>query len=186
MKNTMDLYRASFAELKKVRVLTLTAMMMALSVILGYFTLDVGPYLKIGFGTIVNQFVCCLFGPVVGVIYNGLLDIIKYMVKPTGPFFPGFTLNAMLAGLIYGTAFYKKKLTFTRVLITEFIVCLVCNVILNTWMLSFLYGKGFMALLPARVLKNAIQCPVNAALFWFIMGRMEKAGLMKELRKTAE
>ena len=184
MNSMTDLYRASFAELKNVRVITLTAMMMALSVILGYFTLDVGPYLKIGFGTIVNQFVCSMFGPVVGVIYNGLLDLIKYMVKPTGPFFPGFTLNAMLAGLIYGTAFYRKKLTFPRILAAEFVVCLVCNVILNTWMLSFLYGKGFMVLLPARLLKNVIQCPVNAALFWFIMGRLEKTGIIRGFRNV--
>ena len=100
MQAILDLYRASFAELKKVKSVTLTAMLMALSVILGYFTIEAGPYLKIGFSTLVNQFVCFLFGPVVGIIYNGLLDILKYMVKPTGPFFPGFTLNAMLAGLI--------------------------------------------------------------------------------------
>ena len=184
MQAILDLYRASFAELKKVKSVTLTAMLMALSVILGYFTIEAGPYLKIGFSTLVNQFVCFLFGPVVGIIYNGLLDILKYMVKPTGPFFPGFTLNAMLAGLIYGTILYRKKLSFGRVLCAEFLVCLICNVILNTWMLSFLYGKGFMVLLPARLLKNAIQCPVNAILFYLVVSRLEKTGILKDLRKV--
>ena len=66
MQSILDLYRASFAELKKVKSVTLTAMLMALSVILGYFTIEAGPYLKIGFSTLVNQFVCFLFGPVVG------------------------------------------------------------------------------------------------------------------------
>ena len=185
MRSIADLYRASFAELRKIRSITLAAMLMALSVILGYFTLDLGPYLKVGFSTLVNQFVCFLFGPVVGMIYNGLLDILKYMIKPTGPFFPGFTLNAMLAGLIYGTILYRRKLSFVRVLAAEFLVCLVCNVILNTWMLSFLYGKGFMVLLPARLLKNAIQCPVNAAIFYFVVSRLEKSGILKNLRSTA-
>ena len=37
----------------------------------------------------------------------------------------------MLAGVMYGCMYYKKKLTLPRVLATKFIVMLVCNVFLE-------------------------------------------------------
>ena len=66
MKKFAVCYQASFQELKHVKTLTTAAMLMAVSVVLGYFTIEAGPYLKIGFGGVVNQFVYYLFGPVAG------------------------------------------------------------------------------------------------------------------------
>ena len=150
MNKITSLYRDSFLELKKVRTITAAAMLMAVSCALGAFTLNLGPYLKIGFSSLVNELACYLFGPVVGAIYGAVLDVIKYFIAPSGPFFPGFTLDAAVAGLIYGTALYRKELTFKRVFITQFFVSLICNVLMNTFWISVLYGKGFLALLPAR------------------------------------
>ena len=61
MKKFAVCYQASFQELKHVKTLTTAAMLMAVSVVLGYFTIEAGPYLKIGFGGVVNQFVYYLF-----------------------------------------------------------------------------------------------------------------------------
>ena len=66
MQKAAMLWRSSYQELKHVRNITTAAMFMAVSVVLGYFTIEAGPYLKIGFGPIVNQFVYYLFGPVLG------------------------------------------------------------------------------------------------------------------------
>lgn len=114
------------------------------------------------FSGIPNEIVHMLFGPVVGSVFAGTMDILKYLIKPTGAFFPGFTLIAMLAGLIYGSFYYKKELNFWRVLAAHITVALICNVLLNTWCLSILYGKAFAVLLPARLVKNAIMCPIDA------------------------
>lgn len=146
MKKLATVYRDSCRELKQVRTITTAAMFMAVSVVLGYFTIEAGPYLKIGFGSVVNQFVYFLFGPVVGGFYGGVLDLVKYVVKPTGAFFPGFTFNAILAGIIYGTFLYQRPLTFKRTLAVHFIVIMVCNVFLNTLFLSMMSGKGILAL----------------------------------------
>lgn len=179
-------YRASFTELKNIRALTLTAMLMALSVILGYFTIEAGPFLKIGFSSLVNAFVCFLFGPVLGAFYEGALDIVKFVMKPTGPYFPGFTLDAVLAGLIYGTVLYGRPLSFRRALLAEFLVSLICNVFLNTLWISVLYGKAFMVLFPVRLLKNAIQCPIQASLFYLIMRKAIRLGLLRNFVRNRE
>ncbi len=172
MKKFAVCYQASFQELKHVKTLTTAAMLMAVSVVLGYFTIEAGPYLKIGFGGVVNQFV-----------YGGVLDLVKYVVKPTGAFFPGFTLNAMLGGVLYGTILYRKPLTFRRALWADLVVALICNIFLNTLWLSMMSGKAMMVLLPMRVLKNLIKWPVDAALFYLIAKRMESLGLVRMIRK---
>ena len=89
MKKFAAIYRDSYRELKNIRAVTAAAMFMAISVVLGYFTIEAGPYLKIGFGSVVNQFVYYLFGPVLGGVYGAILDIVKFVAKPTGPYFPG-------------------------------------------------------------------------------------------------
>ena len=102
MKKLATLFTDSWNEFHQVRTITTAAMFGAISVVLGYFTIAIGDYIKIGFSTICNQFVYYLFGPVVGGLFGGALDVLKFLIKPTGAFFPGFTLNAMLGGVLLG------------------------------------------------------------------------------------
>ena len=74
MKKFTALFRDSMEEFKHVNTVTVMAMFAAISVVLGYFTLVLGDYLKIGFSTIANQFVYYLFGPVAGGLFGGALD----------------------------------------------------------------------------------------------------------------
>lgn len=161
-------FRLSIRECRSTRTVTTCGMLAAAGIILGSVTVSVGDYLKIGFSTLPNQCIYALYGPSLGLIFGGALDIVKYIIRPTGPFFPGFTFDAMLAGMIYGISYYRHPLTMKRIMITEFIVSMVCNVFLNTLWISVLYGKGFMLLLPARLLKNILQLPVNAGLFYLV------------------
>ena len=43
MRKMTELYRESYRELRRVRTVTTAAMLMAVSVILGYFTIEAGP-----------------------------------------------------------------------------------------------------------------------------------------------
>ena len=114
---------------------------------------------------------------------DGALDIIKYLMKPTGPFCPQLTLVVMLAGVLYGCFFYKKKLTIWRVLAAKFVVMLICNVILNTLCLQVLYGQALMAILPMRALKNLIMWPIDSIVFFGIAKALEQIGLFRTFRK---
>ena len=102
MKKFVALFTASFQELRQVRTVTVMAMFAAIAVVLGMFSVEIGPYIRIGFSSIPNGLVSYLFGPVAGSLFAGTLDIIKYVIKPSGAFFPPMTLVTMLAGLIYG------------------------------------------------------------------------------------
>ena len=182
MKKFTALFRNSMEEFKHVNTVTVMAMFAAISVVLGYFTLVLGDYLKIGFSTIANQFVYYLFGPVAGGLFGGALDILKYIILPTGAFFPGFTISAMEGGVLYGCFLYKRPISFWRVLAAELTVSIICNMLLGTLWLSMLYGKAFMALLPMRVFKNIMMWPVNSILFYTIGKTLEASGVFRLLK----
>ena len=185
MKKLTTLFQDSYRELKKVGTITTMAMFGAIGIILGSLTVQIGDFIKIGFSTIANQFVYYLFGPVVGCFYGGAMDILKFIIKPTGAFFPGWTFGAMAAGLIYGSFFYKKKLSLRRVFIAELTVAVVCNMILGTLWLDMMYGKGFFVLLPMRVIKNLAMWPVNSLVFYTMTMAMEQTGIFRLIRRSA-
>ena len=149
-------------ELASPKNLALCGVMGALSMVLGIVaSIQIGPYIKIGFSGLPNRIVECLFGPVIGCIFGGTMDILKFIAKPDGPFFFGFTFDAMLAGVLYGSILYKKPVTIPRVFVAELAAKVIVNCGFNTLWISVLYGKGFLAILPMRLLKNAIMLPID-------------------------
>ena len=162
MKKFKELYLSSVRELASPKNLALCGVMGALSLVLGIVaSIQIGPYIKIGFSGLPNRIVECLFGPVIGCIFGGTMDILKFIAKPDGPFFFGFTFDAMLAGVLYGSILYKKPVTIPRVFVAELAAKVIVNCGFNTLWISVLYGKGFLAILPMRLLKNAIMLPID-------------------------
>ena len=186
MKKMTALFRTSMDELKNIRTLTMTALFGCMSVVMGYFTIQIGDFLKIGFSSVVQQFVYYLFGPGTGMLFAGAMDILKFAVRPTGAFFPGYTLNAMVAAVIYGFFYYRQRITLRRVLAAQFLVAMVCNVCLGTlwWhMTTTQASAAFWPVFGVRLGKNLVQWPLNSLLFYGAWEFMEKAGVFREIRK---
>lgn len=170
MKKIKETFLSSLHEFKSTKNVVLCGLLAALAIVLSTVaSISVGPYIKIGFSGLPNRIVEFLFGPVVGCLFGGALDLLKYILKPDGPFFFGFTFNAMLAGVIYGSILYKKPVSIKRIVCAEFLAKVLVNCTLNTLWISMLYGKGFLALLPMRVLKNAIMLPIDSAILFFTL-----------------
>lgn len=175
MRKIKELYQNSLHELASTKNVVLCGLMAALAIVLGMIaTISIGPYIRIGFSGIPNRIVEFLFGPLVGCLFGGALDILKYILNPTGPYFFGFTFNAMLSGIIYGTILYKKTVSVKRIVLAELLIKVFVNCILNTLWLSMLYGQGFLALLPLRVLKNAIMLPIDSFILYFALSYAKK------------
>ena len=115
MRKFAALFTDSYKELKSVRTITLMAMFAAIAVILGYFSIDVGEYIRIGFSSIPNGLISYMFGPTVGGIFAGALDVLKFIVKPTGTFYPPLTLVTMLAGILYGIMYFCNGISITHI-----------------------------------------------------------------------
>ena len=175
MKKLKELYQQSLQELCHTKTVVLCGLLAALAIVLSMVaSIQLGPYIKIGFSGLPNRIVEFLFGPAVGCLFGGALDLLKYVLKPDGPFFFGFTFNAMLSGLIYGTLLYRRPVSIKRIVIAEFFVKLVINCGLNTLWISMLYGKGFIALLGPRVIKNVIMLPIDSFILFFALTYAKK------------
>ena len=171
------IFTDSLHELKNLKSMVMAAMLLAIAVVLGFFTLQLTEFIKIGFAYIANEFAGMLFGPVVGSLIGALADILKYMVNPTGPFFPGFTISGFCGGLIYGIVLYKKPLSLKRVIVANTLVTIFVNLLLNTYWLTLLYGNAYMALLPARIVKQLVMLPIEVILFYAVAKVLIKSGL---------
>lgn len=183
MQKIKQFYLDSINQLKITQNLVICGLMAALAVVLSYVaSIDVGPYIRIGFSGIPNRIIEFLFGPIVGSIFGGMLDILKYLIKPSGPFFFGFTFDAMLAGVIYGSFLYKKPIKLWRIAAAELVTKLVVNCFFNTLWISMLYGKGFLVLLPARIIKNAVMLPLDTMIMFFALTFMQKISTTLNLK----
>ena len=176
------MFRNSLGELKNLKTLVMASMLLAIAVVLGFYTLQLTEFIKIGFAYIANELAGMMFGPVVGSLIGALADVLKYLVNPTGPFFPGFTISGFLGGLIYGMILYKKPLSIKRVIVANTLVTVFVNLLVNTYWLTLLYGNAFMALLPARIVKQIIMLPIEVILFYGVARVLIKARLFTFLK----
>lgn len=183
MKKIVLQFVDSWHELKHLRTIVITAMFTAIGVILGFmFTIQLTDFLKIGLSSLANELTALVFGPVVGGLMGGVADIIKFVLKPTGAYFFGFTLNAILGPMIYGVIFYHRPITFRRILWAKLLVAVFVNLLLGTLWLSVMYGKGFIGLLPARAVKQVCSVPVEAFIFYLLAKALERAKVFQLLK----
>jgi ECF transporter S component (folate family) len=172
---TGNISPSSLSRLRETKVLTFCGMMGALAVILGYVaTIKFGPYIRIGFSGLPNQVVDYLFGPWIGAIFGGAMDIIKWFASGDGNFFPGFTITAMLGAVIYGLFLFNRPLKLTNVILSQLVVKIVCNLILNTLWLNLLYGQAIAAILPGRIISNLVMLPIDTFIMYVMLQVVNK------------
>jgi ECF transporter S component (folate family) len=159
-------FAESARELKKLRSLIACSLMLALGIVLNLFaTVPVSDTLKVSTSFVALAAIGLLFGPVPAMVSGGLLDVVSFVVKPLGAYFPGFTISGILSGLIYGLFLYRRsvKSLFIAAPLSKLLVNVFINLVLNTYWLTFLSGKGFLVMLPVRVLKNIVAWPIESA-----------------------
>ena len=101
-------FSSSFRSLKSTRTITTTGILLAIQMVLSsYGVIEVTDSLKISLAHLALTPTAILFGPIAAGLQGALSDVLGFILKPTGPYFPGFTLTAALLGVIYGMALYK-------------------------------------------------------------------------------
>ncbi len=179
LSDRVHILLASAKELKNVRQLVLCAMLLAISVVLSRLSVYVTPSVKVTFDYLPIAMAGMFAGPLAGMLVGALCDYIGWLLFPTGAFFPGYTLTALLSGLVFGIGLYKQQPTVWRVAIVRAVIVVFLHMGLNTVWSTMFFGKSFMALLPARALKSAIQYPIDVVLLYLLLN------LVLRLRKNS-
>lgn len=162
-----SMIRESAAQVRKVTSICGCAMLTALNVVVGTLFIPITPTLRIGFSSILTGVSGMYYGPVLTGLAGVITDTLKYMLRPDGPYFPGFALNEFLTGMIYGCFFYKKKITLPRVIIARACVTIFINLILTSLWLNMLYQSPLFTTI--RLIKNVVMFPVDVALLYMAL-----------------
>ena len=153
----------------------LSALLLAMLIILSRFLSISTPILKISFAFVPTMLCAVWLGPKWTVLLNVLGDIIGATLFPTGSFFIGYTISTAISGFIYGILLYKKEsnsysnLQFIiRLIISSTLVAVIVNMGLNTLWTSITTGSAFIVLLGTRFVKQLIMIPIHVVVIAFL------------------
>ncbi len=170
MQAVFEKFRSSARELSHPTAITAAAMLLAVRVVLGYFSnisLSITPSIKFGFSFLPLSLCGALLGPTVGGAVGALGDIISYILNPAGgAFFPGWTFNSMATGIIFGIFLYKNRITLLRTVISKVIITVFIELALGTLWLYIQFGLPYFITLSARALKQLVCTPIEIVIVY--------------------
>ncbi len=158
----------------KLKQIITVSLLIALEVVLSRFLSISTPVVKFSLGFIPIVIIAFLYGPIYSAFAFGISDFLGANLFPIGPYFFGFSFTVFLAGLVFGIFLYQKKITFLRVALASIIVCFAVQFSLDTYWLTLILGKGFLALAPVRFIKALVICPIMVAVVLFISKSFSK------------
>ncbi|MDR0885275.1 MAG: folate family ECF transporter S component [Clostridiales Family XIII bacterium] len=159
--------------LNQVSRITVVAFLIALEVVLTRMLSINTPLIRISLGFLPIALIAIMYGPIWSAIAYAIGDIIGAMLWPTGPFFPGFTLSAILTGLTFGLFLYRKPITWKQSLLPAILISVVINMLLNNVWLYMIMGNAVFGILPMRIVKEAVMIVVmtiTIPLVWKVLG----------------
>ncbi len=143
MKSFFSCFKSSARELKNVRCITVTGILIAAFVVLDMCSFRIGDFIKINLAFTAVASVGMLFGPVPAMMAGVAGDLIGCIFSGQAPLLP-LTVTAALEGLLYGVCLYKKdgaRLVIFSV-VSRLLDSAVISLILNT---AILMWAGFMS-----------------------------------------
>ena len=148
--------------------IAISAMLIAFDVIFTRVLALNMPLTKIGLGFAAVMVCGMLYGPGWAALCAGLGDLVGSLLFPTGAYFPGFTVTAAIGGAILGAALHNRRLKLSGCILTAFVNGLVVSLILNTTMISLVFGPPLGPLFLTRLGQFGIMLCVQTLVLFFL------------------
>lgn len=174
MQKKQTFLKQALSELKNVRSLVGCGLLGALGIVIKALSVQLTTTLRISFYFLTIGISGYLFGPLMAGLQAVVIDLLGFLLSPTGPYFFGFTLNAFISGVIYGMWLYRRKVRLWRCAAACITAAVVINLFLNPLWLAILYQNAFWVLVAERLVTNAIQLPFNIAMLYGLLKLAEK------------
>ena len=147
---------------EKIFTLVCLALLTAMQIVIArILVIPLSESLRISFSFIPVVIAARRFGITGAVTVYGLGDFIGAVAFPsTGAYFPGFTLTAVISGLIYGVLLGRKTGN-VRIILSVILSQLLCTVLMNSFWISSLYGAPFAATALSRLGQAAVMGTVQ-------------------------
>lgn len=161
------------------KTLTTLGVLLAMEIVLARFLSISAWNIRVGFSFVPVAIAAIVYGPVAGAVVAGLGDFLGAILFPMGPYFPGFTVTAVLTGAVYGL-FLHKKISISGIVGAVGINQLILSLFLNSLWISILYGSPYVPLLGTRIIQCAILVPVQFIVI-HTMGRLKILRTYREI-----
>ncbi len=182
-KHHISRIKFAMQEVKNLRSLCGSGMMIALNVILNQFKIILTPVLQISASFLAVAVSGWAFGPIMAALGCGVADILKYLLFPDGPFNIVWTAVAFVPGIIYGLVLYRRPVSLWRTTAAKTLETVIFRLGLNPLCMALLYGEGsYWYYLAMRVVKNLVLLPVEIAVLYALLRLAEKT-LKKKIAK---
>lgn len=189
MKSFFNLFADSLKEFKKVRNLAITALLIAISMVIEMYSIDL-QFCKLNFAFLAIAAIGLLFGPAVGFFSGLACDVVGFMVHPSGGFLPIYVLVVGLQGVIYGVCLYRKAnghsinvvnnstgkstdITLClRAVLARLLDVIVINLLINTKLnlhYHFIPQEAYGAAIVSRIAKNVIELCADLPLLFILL-----------------
>ena len=163
-----------------VRAVVVMAALLAIRTILGmpFLTIYIGPGFKlITFAYVTDAITAMFFGPIAGIAFAFTGDFLGFLSSSGagGAYFPGFAISEMVTCLLFACFFFRRKITWLRVIIVWILNLAIVLLGLNSLWLILMYGMSageVFALM--RVVTNVIQSPLHILILYLLLTRIRR------------
>lgn len=156
------------------KTIATVAILLAAQIVLSRFLSIPTPVTKIGFSFVPVIIAARKYGAFEAAVVSGLGDFLGAILFPIGPYFPGFTLTAVLMAVCNGLFLHRSgsiKAIVATVVINQFVFSL----FLNTLWVSLLYGTPYRELLITRLVQAAVVTVVQVLVTVLLVKKGGKA-----------
>ena len=185
-KESKNIFSASLAMMKNPRCMIITAMLIAIIIILDqpYLSIRVGNGLKMNFIFIPVMLCATFYGPVTCAAACVIGDLLGVVLTGQGVVFP-LLLVELVRGILMGCIMLRKKPTLARIVAAQSVANLFVNMCLNTAVLIFvgyLSAQNVFLSIGTRIIKNVVFLPVEIIILFFLLNAVVRALEKNRLR----
>ena len=176
-RTDLTLYRTPFTpaywssarkDMGRLNLLVFAALMVAVARALSLIPSIPIAHTRMSFGFLARALCALVCGPVMGLAYGFVEDILGFVLQPSGQFFFGYTLSTMLGMLAYALCLYRARVSMFRLLLANLIVNVAVNAALGTVWTVMTMGGNYGVLFLVSLVKNLVTIIPKSVLLYIL------------------
>lgn len=170
-------WKAAVTDLYSTRNLVFAALMVAMARVLALIPSIPIAHTKLSFSFPARAMCALVCGPVAGMVYGFVEDILGFILQPTGEFFFGYTISTMAGMLVYALCFYRRRVTVVRIVAANILVNIFVNAMLGSLWTTMIRGGGYWGWFTVSLSKNLLTIvPKSVVLYFFFQAMLPVLG----------
>ncbi len=174
-----NIFAESFGTLKSAKTIVITAMLIAITIVLDqpFLSLRFGNGLKLNFIFVPVMLCASFYGPVVCAAMCVIGDVMGVILSGQAVL-PQLIIVEIVRGVLMGCIMFRRKPTLARIVAAQSVANLFVNMCLNTAMLiwaGYLSAQNVFLSVGTRVLKNIAFLPVEIIILFLLLNSLFKA-----------